>query len=112
MLCIVASKTKAYELVEEHIATVLITSFMEIIHPIFGWVRTDPLMATIQVSAGSSPISGAIVSAQVNTIAILRLNYHCSNFRLVDLLLSSRLIIEITSYTEIFPTIVTIQILV
>ena len=51
MLHVAASKTEAFASVGPQMACVLSMAVMEVVHPIFGWVRSSVVTTAMQVSS-------------------------------------------------------------
>ena len=49
------SKTRAFELVGDQVAICQLAAFMEIVHPLFGWVKSGAMQTAIQVHVISVP---------------------------------------------------------
>ena len=48
-----ASKTKAFASVGPQVACVLSVAVMEVVHPLFGWVKSSPVTTAMQVGHSS-----------------------------------------------------------
>ncbi len=57
LLCVSVSKTKAFASVGPQVACVLSVAVMEVVHPLFGWVKSSAVTTAMQVGHSSRAVS-------------------------------------------------------